>query len=179
MFEFDRISEEQFRELKNLGLDQSNPPKVDEAIEWFRIHHNVIIYNKLEPFVDPTSHKIVYCYAAKWCNVRDGWNGRVLIGRGEITSNIFEAKRSAITLAINYLKTTKMQNPKLKPGDTILLEGMRLRVHVTIGKLSCNECQIHNICNRDPIAIHKIARQYGATNCMSLIGKERHFKIIT
>ena len=36
-------------------------PTTDEAIDWLRRKYNIIIYNKIEPFVDPTddTHKTI------------------------------------------------------------------------------------------------------------------------
>ena len=82
-------------------------PTVDEIIDWLRIKYNIIIYNAIEPFVDPESgnkNEVLYRFAVKWCNRRDGWNGRVYIGSSKLSSNIYGMKREAIWLAIRWLK---------------------------------------------------------------------------
>lgn len=86
---------------------------VDDAIDWLRKKHNIIIYNSIEPFVDPTedNHHILYRFSVKYCNLRDGWNGRIYIGESKLTKNIYAAKRQAIWLAIRYLNK---QNGKKK-----------------------------------------------------------------
>lgn len=83
---------------------------VDSVIDWLRKKYKVVIYNSMEPFVDPTSKKILYRYSVKYCNLRDGWNGREYIGKSKLTSNIYAAKRQAIWLAIRWIK--KQQNGK-------------------------------------------------------------------
>lgn len=76
----------------------------DDAIDYLRKKFNVVIYNSIEPFVDPTSKKILYRYSVKYCNLRDGWNGRIYIGESTLTKNIYSAKRQAIWLAIRWIK---------------------------------------------------------------------------
>lgn len=77
---------------------------VDDAIDWLRKKFNVVIYNSIEPFVDPVSNKILYRMSVKQCNLRDGWNGRIYIGESTLTKNIYSAKRQAIWLAIRWIK---------------------------------------------------------------------------
>ena len=80
-------------------------PTVDEAIDWLRRKFNVHIYAAVEPFVDPVDKKspTLYRYAVKYCNRRDGWNGRSYIGQTRLAKNVYSLKRQAITLAINWL----------------------------------------------------------------------------
>lgn len=80
-------------------------PTVDEAIDWLRRKFNICIYS-IEPFVDPTSanNEIVYKYKVKYCNRRDGWNGRVAIGETRLYKNVYSLKREAITMAIKWIK---------------------------------------------------------------------------
>ena len=80
-------------------------PTVDEAIDWLRRKFNVHIYATIEPFVDPVDKKspTLYRYAVKYCNRRDGWNGRSYIGQTRLAKNVYSLKRQAITLAINWL----------------------------------------------------------------------------
>lgn len=94
--------------LTDLGY--MSMPTVDEAIDWLRRKYNVVIYEYMEPFVDPrvdNSNKILYKYAIKWCNLRDGWNGRLYIGESNLLSNIYTAKREAIKIAINWIRKNK------------------------------------------------------------------------
>lgn len=80
---------------------------VDYMINYLRIQYDIVIYNKMPPFVDPMTKEIIFCYAAKWCNRRDGWNGRVMIGESSYTSNVQQAKLEAIHLAMKWLDENK------------------------------------------------------------------------
>lgn len=84
-------------------------PTVDEAIDWLRRKYNVHIYTPIAPFVDPTNdkHPILYRYAVKFCNKRDGWNGRVYVGETNLSKNVYSLKRQAIWLAIRWIKQNK------------------------------------------------------------------------
>lgn len=81
-------------------------PTVDEAIDWLRKTYDVMIYNTSAPFVDPkdAKNRIMYCYSVKYCNRRDGWNGRIFIGYAGGSYNIYAVKRKAISIAISWLK---------------------------------------------------------------------------
>ena len=81
-------------------------PTVDEAIDFIRRKYNVIIYNAMEPFVDPTAKKpaILFRYKIKWCNLRDGWNGRCYIGSTELTKYPNTGKKTALRIAIKWIK---------------------------------------------------------------------------
>ena len=85
---------------------------IDDAIDWVRRQYNIVIYNTIEPFVDPVSNKILYRMSVKQCNLRDGWNGRIYIGESKLTSNIYTAKRQAVSIAIRWIK--KKYNEKRK-----------------------------------------------------------------
>lgn len=91
-------------------------PSVDQAIDWLRRKYNVHIYTSIPPFVDPTDdkHPILYRYAVKYCNKRDGWNGRVHIGETNLSKNVYSLKRQAIWLAIRWIK--KNLKPKVSLG---------------------------------------------------------------
>ena len=82
-------------------------PTVDEVIDWFRCKHHVIIYNSIEPFVDPIDNRIKYGYRVKKCDVRWGWNSRMYIGNRILSYDINSAKRKAISVAISYIKKQK------------------------------------------------------------------------
>lgn len=91
-------------------------PTVDEAIDWLRRKYNVHIYTPIAPFVDPTNdeHPILYRYAIKYCNKRDGWNGRAYVGETDLSKNVYSLKRQAIWLAIRWIK--KNLKPKVSLG---------------------------------------------------------------
>lgn len=89
---------------------------VDDVIDWMRKKYNIVIYNAIEPFVDPFSHKILYRMSVKYCNVRDGWNGRIYIGESRLTNNIYAAKREAIAIAIRWIKK-QQKNAKKRRKD--------------------------------------------------------------
>lgn len=91
-------------------------PTVDEAIDWLRRKYDVCIYTLVSPFVDPTddAHPILYRYAVKYCNRRDGWNGRVRVGETNLSKNVYAVKRQAIWLAIRWIKANK--KPKVSLG---------------------------------------------------------------
>ena len=91
-------------------------PTVDEAIDWLRRKYNVHIYTSIPPFVDPTNdkHPILYRYAVKFCNKRDGWNGRVYVGETNLSENVYSLKRQAIWIAIRWIKANR--KPKVSMG---------------------------------------------------------------
>lgn len=86
-------------------------PTVDEAIDWLRRKHNVVIYNKIEPFVDPTdlTHKtILFRFGIKRCDTTNlGWNGRLYIGETRFAKNVYSLKREAINITLKYIKNNK------------------------------------------------------------------------
>ena len=91
-------------------------PTCDEVIDWLRRKYNVHIYTLIAPFVDPTNDErpVLYRYAIKFCNKRDGWNGRVYIGETNLSKNVYSLKRQAIWLAIRWIKANK--KPKVSLG---------------------------------------------------------------
>lgn len=91
---------------------------IDSVIDWLRKKYKVVIYNSMEPFVDPESKKILYRYSVKYCNLRDGWNGREYIGKSKLTSNIYAAKRQAIWLAIRWIKKQRNGKKKVQTRST-------------------------------------------------------------
>lgn len=80
---------------------------VNTAIEWLRVKHNIVIYDYMAPFVCPVSKKIMFCYAVKKCSLRDGWNGRIFIGKSEYLDDPLECKYQAINLAIDFINKNK------------------------------------------------------------------------
>lgn len=86
-------------------------PTIDEVIDWLRRKYNIIIYNQIEPFVDPTdtSHKsILFKFGVKKCDTNNlGWNGRRDLGTTRLNTNVYSLKREAISIALKYLKHSK------------------------------------------------------------------------
>ena len=86
-------------------------PTADETIDWLRRKYNIIIYNKIEPFVDPIddTHKtILFKYGVKLCDTQHlGWNGRTDLGTTRLAPNVHSLKREAIGIAIKYIKSQK------------------------------------------------------------------------
>lgn len=86
-------------------------PTVDEVIDWLRRKYNIIIYNKIPPFVDPVdcTHKtILFRYGVKRCDTMVlGWNGRVDLGSTDMNTNVYALKRAAINIALKYIKHQK------------------------------------------------------------------------
>lgn len=92
-----------------IGINCCQWTTVDKIIDEFRKKYNIIIYNKAEPFVQPTGnkHKILYCFAVKKCypNEPNGWNKREYLGESQWCENIYETKRQAIKIALKYVET--------------------------------------------------------------------------
>lgn len=99
--------------LENSNSEEyfASAPTVDEAIDWIRRKYNIIIYNQIEPFVDPTdtSHKsILFKFGVKKCDTNNlGWNGRRDLGTTRLNTNVYSLKREAINIAIKYIKSQK------------------------------------------------------------------------
>lgn len=87
--------------------DGISVPTVDEAIDWLRKKFNIVIHDKVDPFVDPTSMKITYIHQVKFCNTKHGWNFREFIYRGTPRTNVYVSKRICIQKALDYLFNTK------------------------------------------------------------------------
>lgn len=98
-------------ENSNRIKDCVSVPTTDEVIDWLRHKYNIVIYNKVEPFVDPTndSHKtILFKYGVKRCDVNHlGWNGRIDLGTTRLAKNVYSLKREAINIALKYIKSQK------------------------------------------------------------------------
>lgn len=99
--------------LENSNSEEcfASAPTVDEVIDWLRRKYNIVIYNKIEPFVDPAddTHKtILFKYGVKRCDVNHlGWNGRIDLGTTRLNTNVYSLKREAINIAIRYIKSQK------------------------------------------------------------------------
>ena len=77
-------------------------PTIDQAIDWFREKHHIVIFHRMVPYVDPSVNKIVYAFGVNHCNLSWGWNQRIHICSSNSLTNIYAAKRKALTIAINY-----------------------------------------------------------------------------
>jgi len=98
-------------------------PTVDEAIDWIRKKFHVIVYDSTEPYVCPTSMKILYAYRVKFCNVRHGWNSREYIGSTKWSADSYAMKRQALWIALRYIVKKKKDaenRRKAKPRRTRL-----------------------------------------------------------
>lgn len=86
-------------------------PTTDEVIDWLRRNYNILIYNKIEPFVDPAdqTHKtILFRFGIKQCDTKHlGWNGRIYIGETRLSKNVYSLKREAISVALKHIKSQK------------------------------------------------------------------------
>ena len=110
------ITSEQGNKAEKLGIDIWQFYTVDEVIDAIRMKFNVIIYNTAPPHVDPVSKKIIYGFSVKVCNTKWGWNARKYLGQTKWYTNIYQAKREAIDIAINWIlsqKSEKSKNQKL------------------------------------------------------------------
>lgn len=100
-----------FIKIRNNDENHTSIPTIDEAIDWLRRKYNIIIYNQIEPFVDPTdtSHKsILFKFGVKKCDTNNlGWNGRRDLGTTRLNTNVYSLKREAISIAIKYIKSQK------------------------------------------------------------------------
>jgi len=100
-----------YPENSNRIINCVSVPTVDEAIDWLRRKYNIVIYNKVEPFVDPTddSHKtILFKFGVKRCDINHlGWNGRIDLGTTRLSTNVYSLKREAISIALKYIKSQK------------------------------------------------------------------------
>ena len=115
------VTKTQTKALKELGFNELTlyvsgwmpVPTIDEVIDWLRRKYNIVIYNKIEPFVDPTDDthkKILFKYGVKRCDINHlGWNGRIDLGTTRLSTNVYSLKREAIGIAIKYIKSQKKQ----------------------------------------------------------------------
>ena len=88
-----------------LSLLRVSAPTVDETIDWLRRKYNIHIYTCIEPFVDPqnANGSVLYRYGVKWCDKNNGWNGRIVIGKTNLSKNPYSLKRQAITFALRWI----------------------------------------------------------------------------
>ena len=106
------ITSEQERKIEKLGIDIWEFCTVDEVIDALRTKFKVIVYNTAEPHVSPISNKIIYGFSVKVCNTKWGWNARKYLGQTKWRTNIYQAKREAINIAIKWILSHKSQKSK-------------------------------------------------------------------
>jgi len=85
---------------------------VDPAIDYIRQKYNIHIYNSAPPFVTPVTKKVVYAFSVKVCNTQLGWNGRKSLGCTKWYSNVYQAKRAALKIALDWILSQKSQKSK-------------------------------------------------------------------
>lgn len=110
------ITSKQGCKAAKLGIDIWQFYTVDEVIDAIRMKFKIIIYNTTPPYVDPISKKIIYGFSVKVCNTKWGWNARKYLGQTKWRTNIYQAKREAINIAINWIlsqKSEKSKKPKI------------------------------------------------------------------
>ena len=84
--------------------------KLDEVITVLFLKYNIVVYNDVEPFVDPhNNEEIIFQYASKWCNTTMGWNGRIYIARGVHSKTPILAKYKIVLESIKWL----IEHPRL------------------------------------------------------------------
>lgn len=110
------ITPKQGCKVEKLGINLWQIYTVDKVIDEIRRKFKVIIYNTAPPHVDPISNKIVYGFSVKVCNTKWGWNARKYLGQTKWRTNIYQAKREAINIAINWIlsqRSEKSKKPKI------------------------------------------------------------------
>lgn len=107
------VTAAQIRKLREVKI---YPLGIDDVIDIIRRRFDVIIYNTAAPHVSPISNKIIYGFSVKACNTRWDWNARTYLGKTKWRTNIYQAKREAINIAINWIlsqKSEKSKKPKI------------------------------------------------------------------
>ena len=117
------ITSKQERKIEKLGIDIWNFYTIDEIIDTIRRRFNVIVYNTAPPHVCPTSKKIIYGFSVKVCNTKWGWNARKHLGQTKWRTNIYQAKREAIDIAINWILSQKSE--KSKKSKIVAINGTK------------------------------------------------------
>ena len=93
--------------LRQIGIRVDD---IDSVIDAIRQKYNVHIYNSKPPFVTVRDNKnvILYGFSVKRCSLQHGWNARVFIGDSPWLTNIYEAKRKAIKIAVKWIVDHKL-----------------------------------------------------------------------
>lgn len=100
--------------LKKIGIITFCFADVDYAIDSIRKKYNVVIYHRAIPFVN-SSGKIVYNFAAKYCNPKMGRGNCTFIDTpSKWDSNIYEAKRRAIRAVARWILAHKCKKVSIK-----------------------------------------------------------------
>lgn len=68
--------------------------------------------------------------------------------------------------------------PKLNVGDTVKAYDLNVKVSITVSENDCNECEIHDKCNRDYFHLRDLCNKHNAKSCGELIGIGKHFEIV-
>lgn len=86
----------------------------EEIANWLFDKHQIVIYDRIEPFVDPveTPSKILFRLGVKKCSLRDGWNGRIYIGESNLTPHRDFAKLQCIEMALKFIAEQKDKQKK-------------------------------------------------------------------
>lgn len=117
------ITSKQEHKIEKLGIDTWQFYAVDEVIDAIRMKFDVIVYNTAPPHVDPISKKIIYGFSVKVCNTKWGWNARKYLGQTKWRTNIYQAKREAIDIAINWILSQKSE--KSKKSKIVAINGTK------------------------------------------------------
>ena len=99
-------------QAKKLIKVKIRPYDIDTVIDIIRRKFDVIIYNTAAPHVSPISNKIIYGFSVKACSTKWGWNARKYLGQTKWRTNIYQAKREAINIAIKWILSRKSQKSK-------------------------------------------------------------------
>lgn len=123
MRRFHFVTKVQRRKFDKIGVDPWKYYRLDDVIDVIRRRFNVIIYNTAPPHVDPVSKKIIYGFSVKVCNTKWGWNARKYLGQTKWRTNIYQAKREAINIAINWILSQKSE--KSKKSKIVAINGTK------------------------------------------------------
>lgn len=98
--------------IKLRNIDICMHKEIDTVIDIIRKKYKVVIYNTTPPHVEEKTKKIVYGFSVKVCNTKWGWNARKYLGQTKWRTNIYQAKREAINIAIKWILSHKSQKSK-------------------------------------------------------------------
>ena len=84
---------------------------LDEVCTWLRENYNIVIYDAIEPFLDPTTRTpvILFRKKVKWCNAQMGWNGRVFISCSDRTDDEEGAIYDCIVKGVKYVISKRLK----------------------------------------------------------------------
>lgn len=83
--------------------------EINDVIDCIRQKYDIHIYNSAAPFVSALKgNKVIYGFAIKRCSLRHGWNARTYIGQTSWLTNVYEAKRRAINIAVKWIVDHKL-----------------------------------------------------------------------